>query len=52
MSQSVGQRTIATKAMLAKIRAPRPVTAPSFVMSRRAIGFERRWQLRSGGTRR
>jgi len=33
MSQSVQQRTIATKAMLAEIKAPRPVTAPSFVVA-------------------
>jgi hypothetical protein len=34
-----------------KIKEPKPVTAPSFVCSRPATGFESRWQLRSGGTR-
>jgi hypothetical protein len=33
MSQSVRQRTIATKAMLAAIKAAKPVTALSFVVS-------------------
>ena len=51
MSQSVRQRTIATKAMLAKIKAASPSQRRPLWCSLLATGFESRWQLRSGGTR-
>jgi hypothetical protein len=45
MSQSVRQRTIATKAMLAKIKAASPSQRRPLWCSRLATGFESRWQL-------